>query len=290
MTWFNLCRIAPEGYRHAAALDEIAETVRHGLEALGHTVVELRNGVGARGVSIALGAHLLAEEGARSLAPGTVVYNLEQIDAVSRPPGAAFLTALGRCVVWDYSERNIDRIRALTGNSRLVHVPVGYVPQLTRIPAHARPDIDVLFYGALNERRRRVLDALRDAGLETRAVFGVYGAERDELIARAKVVLNLHYHQQAPVFEIVRVSYLLANRKPVVAECEDASEVEADLRDAMRLAPYHGLVDACRELVGDERLRAHYADTGFRRMSARKADELLRPAVAAAVGALPASP
>jgi hypothetical protein len=84
------------------------------------------------------------------------------------------------------------------------------------------------------------------------------------------------------VFEIVRVSYLLANRKAVVAECHDATEIYPDLRDAMRLVPYDDLVPSCRELVGNPAVRAHYAEAGFRRMSARDAASLLRPAVAAA--------
>jgi hypothetical protein len=283
MAWFNLCRIAPADYPHWAALDELGETLRLGTAALGYRVDVLpNNAVGSRGINLVLGAHLLDEAGARSLPSGTIVYNSEQIDPRSRWLGPGFLTALRRCVVWDHSAGNLARIRAMTGNDRLVHVPVGYVPQLSRIPADEPQDIDVLFYGSMNERRQRVIDALRASGLAVSAPFGVYGTVRDRLIARAKVVLNLHYYD-ASVFEIVRVSYLLANRKPVVAECHAGTEIDADLRDAMRLARYDNLVDACRELVDSAALRAHYAETGFRRMSARPAADLLRPAVIAAV-------
>jgi hypothetical protein len=283
VSWFNLCRIVPPGYAHAAALDEIGEMLHRGIEALGHRVDVLRaNLVGGRGINVLLGAHLLDEAGARTLPPETIVYNTEQVDPRSSWLGPAFLTALGRCVVWDYSAGNLARIASLTGNPRVVHVPVGYVPQLTRIAPADPQDIDVLFYGSLNARRRRVIDALAAEGLSVCAPFGVYGAPRDRLIARAKIVLNLHYYE-ASVFEIVRVSYLLANRKAVVAECHAATEIDADLRDAMRLVPYDGLVASCRELAADPGWRAHYAGMGFRRMSARPAAELLRTAVAAAV-------
>jgi hypothetical protein len=289
VTWFNLCRVVPAGYPHAAALDELGETLRFGIEALGHCVDVLpSNAVGRRGINLVLGAHLLDEAGARALPSGTIVYNSEQIDPRSGWLGRGFLTALRRCVVWDHSVGNLARIGALTGNGRLVHVPVGYVPHLTRIPTDEVQDIDVLFYGSMNERRRRVIDALRAAGLAVSAPFGLYGAARDRLIARAKVVLNLHYYD-ASVFEIVRVSYLLANRKPVVAECHARTDIDADLRDAMRLAVYGDLAASCRELVDDAALRAHYAETGFRLMSARPAADLLHPAVTAAVAALEAT-
>jgi hypothetical protein len=284
MIWFNLCRIVPAGYPHGAAFDEVLESLRCAIEALGHGVNLVRNAVGSRGINVVLGAHLLEDDGARALPPETIVYNFEQIDSGSSWLRPAFLAALGRCVVWDYSRRNLERIRALTGNPRLVYVPVGYVPQLTRISADVPQDIDVLFYGAMNDRRQRVIDALRAGGLEVCAVFGTYGAVRDRLIARAKVVLNVHYYD-ASVFEIVRASYLLANRKAVVAECHGGTEIYADLRDAMRLVPYDDLVASCRELVGDPALRARYADAGFRRMSARRAVDLLRPAVTAAATA-----
>lgn len=284
MTSFNLCRMVPAGYAHGAALDEVADTLRYGIEALGHTVDVLHNAFGSRGVNLVLGAHLLDAASAQALSPETIAYNLEQIDEGSVWLGPGLLAALGRCVVWDYSEGNLERIRALTGNARLVYVPVGYVPQLTRITSDQPQDIDVLFYGSMNDRRQHIIDALRAAGLEVCAAYGVYGTVRDRLIARAKVVINLHYYN-ASVFEVVRVSYLLANRKAVVAECHDETEIYPDLRDAMRLVPYDHLVTACRELVFDATLRAHYEETGFRRMSARYAPELLRPAVTAAIAA-----
>ena len=46
--------------------------------------------------------------------------------------------------------------------------------------------------------------------------YGVYGAERDRLIARSRLVLNVHYFP-THIFEMIRVSYLLANRTAVVA-------------------------------------------------------------------------
>ncbi len=115
-------------------------------------------------------------------------------------------------------------------------------------------------------------------GLNTQAVFGVYGAARDTLIARAKVVLNLHFYE-ASIFEIVRVSYLLANRKAVVAECHDGTEVDPDMLDAVRPARYGQLVDACAELVHDEPERSALEERSFCRVSARSEGEYLTAAV-----------
>src|SRR5580658_4511667 len=69
-----------------------------------------------------------------------------------------------------------------------IHVPLGYVPELRRIQASKVQNIDVLFYGSLNERRSRILQALKDSGVKVHSAFGVYGKERDALIARSKIV------------------------------------------------------------------------------------------------------
>jgi len=89
------------------------------------------------------------------------------------------------------------------GLPRPTYVPIGYVPELTRI-APAAEDIDVLFYGASYERRYAVLRDLHDRGLRVKWLSGVYGASRDAWIARSKIVLNIHYWD-AKIFEKVRL-------------------------------------------------------------------------------------
>ena len=143
--------------------------------------------------------------------------------------------------VWDYSVRNMERLRPI-GVTRSVHVPIGYVPELSRIDAAADQNIDVLFYGLVEQRRGRVLKALMDAGLTVKVLQGVYGAERDKYIARSKVVLNMHLYE-ARIFEVARVSYLLANAKAVVSECGEHTEIEDGFRDAL-YAALHAVTDA----------------------------------------------
>src|SRR5262249_51468327 len=140
-------------------------------------------------------------------------------------------------------------------------------------------DIDVLFYGGLEERRVRILDALRRAGLKVEGLQGVYGKDRDRYIARAKVALNIHV-LPTRIFEIVRVSYLLANGKAVVSEWSPETEIEPDLTSAMVLVPYDQLVDACVSLVRDEERRRRFEQRGFAVMSARDECSYLRTALA----------
>jgi len=261
----------------------VVEMLQGGLASLGCAVTVTNNTLEPETQNIVVGAHLLDEAHCRELASDCIIYNFEQLHDQSGWVSPGYLAALGRCEVWEYSHRNLEYIARATGNERLRYVPIGYTPSLTRIVSTPAPDIDVLFYGSMNDRRAAVIEKLRAAGLNVHTVFGVYGAERDTLIARAKVVLNLHYYDTS-IFEIVRVFYLLANRKAVVAECHDRTEIYPDLREGIRTAEYDGLVDACTELVRDDSTRKRYETVGFERMKARPISEILRPVVDGSAG------
>src|SRR6185503_16080302 len=161
--------------------------------------------------------------------------------------------------VWDYSARNVERWVEL-GVPRPRCVPIGTVPEMTRIAS--RPEeIDVLFYGSINERRKKVIDELRARGVRAEAVFGAYGVVRDQLISVSRLILNLHYYE-AKVFEIVRVSYLLANRCVVVSERGADPDEEAEFESGVAFADYTDLADRCVDLLARPDERARLADAG----------------------------
>jgi hypothetical protein len=283
---FQVILVRPQGYLHSEAFRELAETLQLGLTSLGHTAQIQENMFEPGATNIFLGAHLLSPRQALLVPPGSVVYNLEQLSGGNLPP--TYFELASHHQIWDYSLANIEKWKSLNCAFTPVHVPVGYVPELTRIqPAHPQ-DIDILFYGSLNERRIRILNALRDAGVKVRAQFGVYGRERDELIGRAKVILNIHFYE-TKVFEIVRVSYLLANSKAVVTE--SSPHMEDGLADSVRSLPYDSLVEGCLSLLGNEPERRRLETQGLRWFSKRSESEVLTHALGqcAALATMPAA-
>jgi hypothetical protein len=128
---------------------------------------------------------------------------------------------------------------------------LGFQAQLARVVPAAAKDIDVLFYGSIGPRRAHVLESLKARGVRVAAVFGVYGAERDALIARARLVLNLH-HYESKILEVVRVFYLMSNAKAVVCELGPDTAADPMYLDGLRTAPYEKLVDACVDLLADD--------------------------------------
>ncbi len=274
---FNICVIRPEGYAHHQAFDEIADLLRYAIIELGHPCSVSANEWRSDRTDIVIGCHLL--KSTADLPDSAILLNTEQL--FSRQNAGWTERVLGyarRHRLWDYNEKNIAALMARgTDGARLLRI--GYQKELQRIAPAPVQDIDVLFYGSYNERRKAVLDELRQRGLNVATLFGVYGAERDAHIARAKVVLNMHYYDQH-IFEVVRVFYLMSNRKAVVAEVSADTTVEWRFLQGLRTAPYEGLVEACAALVADAAGRQRLEAEALRTISAWPQARFLQPLLA----------
>ena len=276
MSKFQITLIRPQGFIHSEAFREVAETLQYGLRNLGHTAEIGENVVDAKATNILLGAHLLPACDTQIVPAGSILYNLEQLGGANL--AAAYYELATRHLVWDYSLRNLEKWQAISCLRPPVHVPVGYTPELSRIQPAPIQDIDVLFYGSFNPRRNAILNQLKDAGVKVHAAFGVYGKERDELIARSKIVLNIHFYD-TKVFEAVRLSYLLANSKAVVTECSAETEMEQSGKDAFVAVPYESLVESCRALLRNEDERRKLETRGFEWFCGQPESEILSRAL-----------
>lgn len=256
---FTILIVRPPGYRFSDCFKEPAETVMYGLRSLGHESEMTENGFRRGSRHILFGGHLLAADSV--LPKDSILYNLEQVNGGH----TGNLATLGRkYTLWDFAKPNCGSWEGLDVQAR--HVPIGYVPEMTRI-IPADKDIDVLFYGSMNPRRHAIIEQLTRLGLNVISrVNDAYGAVLDSLIARAKVVLNIHY-AATQLFEIVRVGYALANSKAVVSE--QSVDDYPELKDGICITPYSALVDTCRHLSTTHKLRAALegrALESFRRM------------------------
>ena len=266
--------VTPEGYRHSRCFEEVALALREAFAAVGMAAPIVTDASAIEGRAIALGADLLQD---RPCPDDAILYNFEQVYQNPVVMTPAYAELLRRHRVWDYSARNIEALAAHGVKAALCGV--GYMPGLTRIAPAPVQDIDVLFIGLMNPRRGQVLDQIAAQGAKIKVAFDCYGAERDALIARAKIVLNLHFYE-AKLFEIVRVSYLLANRVCVVSETGLEPGLEAPFAGGVAFAGYGGLAMACQRLLADDQMRARIAARGFEQMRGQSQLEMLKRALA----------
>lgn len=268
----------PAQWVHVRAFDEVADAIQAGLIELGHSCERSFARAPDSCTPIHFGAHLLPPEA--RLAPGAVLFNLEQIVQGALWLTADYLERLRRHRVWDYSGRNVAAL-AQMGVREASHVPLGHAAALERI-ARAEEDIDVLFYGIYNERRLSILRRLAARAWKVHCVNGVYGQERDALIARSRIVLNLHFYGESRL-EVARCFYLLVNGRFLLSE-ESPDAGETGLAGGIAFARYDKIEAACAWYLEHPAERAAIAQAGRDLLRKRPQSALLAPAVAALGG------
>ncbi len=275
---FNVCLVQVPNYPHVEALAELAELICFGLRDLGHQVSFRRHGIERGARNILLGCHLVDPAMADSLPPGSIAINSEQVADPDMPWQARMFDWARRVEIWDYSERNVAAFAAAVERPVKL-LRLGHHPSLHRIPVAPVQDVDVLFYGSVNARRAEIIEAIRAAGINLVHGFGGYGAERDAMIARSKLVLNLHQYE-SQIFEIVRVSYLMNNAKAVVAEVNPGTQVDPAYLPGICGVPRGDIVAACRRLLDDVEARHELEAAALATLARLPQAELLAPLLA----------
>jgi hypothetical protein len=256
---------------HVPCFLDAAKALAAALRRLGHEVKYAdtdERGKGGRLILYGANNLLQAEnaQGHEVIPDDAIIFNSEQLAAVADP--AYFLQGYLKfrgLTVWDYSNANITAMKKL-GIERAVHVPLGYVPEMSTIRSlpYAQQDIDVLHYGSIGDsRRREILDALEATDMNVVKLFGVYGDERDAIIARSKLIVNLHYYERG-VFEIFRVSHLLANRKCVVTESGGCDpQLEEFAQKSCEYVNRGQIVETCQTIVKQLATQRFIENRGF---------------------------
>jgi len=267
--------VTPANYSHQKAYDDFAEGLSEAFAELGGSAPVIRDPSHACSRDlIVLGPQLLPPSAPALLPESSILFNLEQVDRKSPWMNESYLALLRQRPVLDYSVRNQVALAAIgAGHARLLSV--GYASGLARVRHAVEKDIDVLFYGSLNERRGAILDELRRLGVKVVSLFDVYGAERDEAIGRAKIVLNVHFYEAA-IFESVRVSFLLANGACVLSEGDERDPDLEPFLGGLAVEPYQGLVRRCLSLLGNETERDRLARAGVEAIKSRRQSSLLK--------------
>lgn len=212
---FNVTLIRPEGTVHVQALLEAAEYLHYAVMRAGYASVLSTNRIYADTHNIVLNGHLLTDRHLEELPADTILFNSEQL--VNKDGWyfkGAYRQLIKKFFVWDYSLRNMAEI----DHARKFHIPFLFCPELMRAKTPRGNDGLLYFYGIMTERRKRLMQALRDEGVQSEWLFGKYAAERDALIFNAWAVLNISHTEAIGTFEPIRCFYPLINGIPVISE------------------------------------------------------------------------
>jgi len=255
MEQYRVVIVSPNNSPHSEAFRELALAVVDAIRANNIFCDLAVNELNPNGINIIFGFHLL---GANDI-PSHIRYIVYQLEQLSETEGwlqhhpEMLNTIRNAMAVWDYSPENIAFLAERNIEASLI--PAGYSSAIHQIPS-AEKDIDILFYGSRNDRRGVVLQELLNRGYNVKALFGIYGEERDQWIARAKLVINIHFYE-ANLFESVRMSYLLSNGVPLLTESSPSYPWEGV---PLEMVPYKQLVNRAVELLAKPDLLPSYGE------------------------------
>jgi hypothetical protein len=231
---------------------EVEDMLQGGLGELGHTSTSQMFTLDPRCLNIVTPAVLIPREALDQVPLNTVFYNIEDLEHQPADKQRVVLEVVERgFVVWDYARKNLGWFAAHGHSNRVRHVPFGYAKSIDRVPRlpWESRTIDVLFYGKLTQRRVDAIAALTRTSLTVGVFSHIYGALRDDLMARSKMVLDVPAVDSF-VAENPRVTFCASNRKVCVAE-RPAYPLAPEWEEAVTLTPYPSLVEVCVAMAAD---------------------------------------
>jgi len=134
--------------------------------------------------------------------------------------------------IWDYDNINAQILKTYGLKVSNV-IRFSYTKSLDRI-THIEKDIDVLFYGSINNKRLELFDSIKaEIPYSLNIVTDAFGSVLDDYISRSKIILNCHYYE-TDVQEQVRIFYPLCNGSCVVSEHNEFNNFDDSIFDVKR--------------------------------------------------------
>jgi hypothetical protein len=230
-------------------LTEVAICLRDAIRDAGYPSEHLVNRIDPAAYSIVLGGSPAFEKELQHMdRERCAIFNFEQLGSTSSLAGPDYRAWLADWLVLDYHASNVELLRRENGPRQIaLELPLVPSAQLVTTGGEAK-SVDVLFYGTMSERRSRVIAQLEELGLKVELVAGAYGHELAPAVRRAKVVLHVHFYEQA-LFPVARVLQPVMMGVPVVCENSVFSQLNDWSHSGIVFAGYAHLAETCRELL-----------------------------------------
>jgi hypothetical protein len=143
-------------------------------------------------------------------------------------------------------------------------------------------DIDVLFYGHLNDYRAALLERLRTRYglrvLHANRDRGLFGPRLDRLIRAAKIVLNLRFFSSESEWKMTRLMRLVAQKRFIISERSGTEAELARFEGGIVFAEASQIGELCLHYLKEENkaARRQVANKGFEIFSSLREAQVLR--------------
>lgn len=256
---FGISYFGPEPLFHLRR--DFLLSMKYGLEDLGHDVVLNGLSLESDRFNFVVGAYFLpnaeipkiAQSGVRHAHVNTEViaqdmlnFNPQKVDFLG-----AYLPAIrAGQFAWDVILDNMTEYQRYGVNAHFLRW--GWDQKLEDIQHRQEKDLDFYFFGMMSNRRKQIIQSVRQKGFRGAADNSCPYFLRNDRIARAKVQLNIVQEEKYTHVNSFRVCYLANNRCAIVSEHE---QDPAGYLEMTRLATAQEMPDVVADLVTNNNWR-----------------------------------
>lgn len=236
--------------------DFVAQSIRHALQKIGveSSVIYAQPATGYEDLPHFVICPQMFEQ-----LPGLyVAFQMEQ-SVSTRWFTDAYLRMLENSfAILDYSVANIEALvdKGLH-RKQFFYLPLGYLPGYGAAPAGSDDVYDVVFYGDINNDRRRGFIAALEKVCRVKVFNDLFGEPLHAELAKARLVVNIHYYEGA-LLETTRLWECVSLGKLVVSERAvnmDENGDLAELVDFVDLNDVDGMAERVRYWLANEPAR-----------------------------------
>lgn len=237
--------------------DFVAHSIRHALEKIGveSNIIHARPEGGYEDLPHFVVCPQMFEQ-----LPGLyVAFQMEQSVSTRWFTDAYMRMLENAFAILDYSVANVE---ALVGKGlhrqQFFYVPLGYLPGYGGSANGQGSEYDVVFYGDINNDRRKRFVAALEKVCRVKVFNNLFGDELHAELAKAKLIVNIHYYEGA-LLETTRLWECVSLGKLVVSERAVNMEENRDLEslvDFVDLNDVDGMVERVQYWLADGSARA----------------------------------
>ena len=153
-----------------------------------------------------------------------IIYQLEQVKQSKWIDRRYEVAIMDSIKTFEYSTKNYENIiQDCKWHMTYLPMPISK----TIIHNNNANDIDILFYGAYNNRRINILNCVMSK-YNIVVIDDIFGEELYPFIKKAKIVINIHYYKNA-ILETARLNEILRFNKLIISESSCDSENISEL-------------------------------------------------------------
>lgn len=156
--------------------------------------------------------------------------------------------------IWDYSLQNKSWLEKNMNLKNIIHVPICFSHTLYKKKIQSQvKDIDILFFGSLNPKRKKILEKLQEYSHINLVIRNndCWEDDLDNLIGRSRIILNIHYYENA-ILEMHRLSYLLINKCFIISETVSDSSLVDVFNQGLIFSKYNKIVETCIDWLNNK--------------------------------------